>query len=320
MAGDGEFDFIRQRLQPLTEGDPAALDLADDAALLTPGAGEDLVLACDTLVAGVHFLETDTPQVVASRTLRTNLSDLAAMGAVPRAYLSAIAWPRELDADWRAAFTAALHREQAGFGLTLIGGDTTSTPGPLTISLTLVGTVPAGTALRRNGARIGDDVWISGVVGDAGLGLKAAGGAGGDLAACCAAYEAPEPRLALGQALRGFASAAIDVSDGLLADAGHVAMASRCAIRIDVDAVPHSPTAHAWLRDGGQVETLLTSGDDYELLFTASSDDSAALTALGGRLGLSLTRIGAVRDGAGVVAETADGRRLEPQTAGFTHF
>ncbi|WP_291842811.1 thiamine-phosphate kinase [Maricaulis sp.] len=321
MAGLGEFDFIRDRLRPLSEDDPAALDLADDAALLAPEPGEEIVLACDTLIAGVHFLDTDSPEVVASRALRSNLSDLAAMGAVPRAYLAAIAWPVTLDPDWRADFTRSLHREQSRFGLTLIGGDTTATPGPLTLSFTLIGRVPAGSALRRSGARIGDDVWVSGMIGDAGLGLRVASGSGGEgISACRRAYERPEPRLALGQALRDLASAAIDVSDGLLADAGHLASASGCALRIKVDAVPRSASAQAWLARGGEVEALLTSGDDYELLFTAPPDRRTALDGVSARLDLVLTRIGVVTDGSGVAAERADGSQLVPTRTGFTHF
>jgi len=324
MAGDGEFDFIRKQLLPLTEGDPAALGLADDAALLQPGPGQEMVLACDSLVAGVHFLDSDEPAVVAARALRSNLSDLAAMGARPRAYLAAIAWPDVLDADWREAFVRSLHREQSLFGLTLIGGDTTSTPGPLTLSLTLVGQVATGTARRRSGAMPGDDVWVSGVIGDGVLGLNSArSGAGvltGALAGALSRYQSPEPRLALGQGLRGLASAAIDVSDGLLADAGHIASASRCCLALDVDAVPVSPTATAWLSTGGSLETLVTGGDDYELLFTAPVDCRARLEALGEAGDVPLTRIGAVQRGEGVQARHRDGRLMQPARAGFTHF
>ena len=320
MAGDGEFDFIQKRLLPLTERDPAALGLADDAAILQPGPGQDTVLACDSLVAGVHFLASDPPAVVAARVLRTNLSDLAAMGARPRAYLAAIAWPEALDADWREAFVRALHREQSRFGLTLIGGDTTSTPGPLTVSLTLVGQVATGTAIRRSGANPGDDVWVSGVIGDGVLGLFSARNGARALSDALSRYQSPEPRLALGQDLRGLASAAIDVSDGLLADAGHLASASRCRLALDVDAVPVSPTATAWLSSGGDLEALLTGGDDYELLFTAPADCRDRVGALGEAAELTLTRIGSVRRGDGVQARHRDGRLMQPLRAGFTHF
>jgi len=320
MAGSGEFDFIRQRLKPLTENDPAALELTDDGALLAPVAGQEQVLACDTLVAGVHFLATDAPETVASRALRTNLSDMAAMGAEPQAYLSAISWPAGIDAAWRSTFVDALHEEQTRFRLNLIGGDTTSTPGPLTITLTLIGRVPTGSALLRSGARPGDEVWVSGIIGDAGLGLRAERDGVDCFAACRTAYMRPEPRLALGLALRDVASAALDVSDGLIADAAHLAASSNCQLALDVEAVPISPTAQANLAMAGGREALLTSGDDYELLFTAGTAQRDRLAALGDQLGVALTRIGEVRDGQGVVASRADGRSFEVSRAGFTHF
>ncbi|WP_323761174.1 thiamine-phosphate kinase [Maricaulis sp.] len=324
MAGDGEFDFIRTRLLPLTEGDPAALGLRDDAALLRPEPGHEIVLACDSLVAGVHFLDGDAPAVVAARALRTNLSDLAAMGARPRAYLSAIAWPEALDAPWRTAFVDALHVEQRAFGLALIGGDTTSTPGPLTLSMTLVGEVQTGTAIQRSGAVQGDEVWVSGVIGDGYLGLQAARGDRPDLPGALpgslARYQAPEPRLGLGQALRGLASAAIDVSDGLLADAGHIATASGCGLVIDPEAVPVSATATAWLGSGGELATLLTGGDDYELLFTVPAACRDRVEALARHGDVALTRIGVVQTGEGAVLRHRDGRLMQPGKAGFTHF
>ncbi|WP_339333397.1 thiamine-phosphate kinase [uncultured Maricaulis sp.] len=320
MAGDGEFDFIHKRLLPLMEGDPAGLDLADDAALLSHGPGEEFVLACDTLIAGVHFLQTDAPAVVAGRALRSNLSDLAAMGATPRAYLSALSWPAALPDAWRSAFVDGLAREQARFGLVLVGGDTTATPGPLTISLTLVGSLPAGAALRRAGASVGEDVWVSGMIGDATLGLEVARGDASMPAACRPAYERPEPRLELGQALRGVATSAVDISDGLLADAGHIAAASRCRLVLDVDTVPVSTAASGWLAAGGGLERLLSGGDDYELLFTAPPTQRPAIAAIGRDLGLNLTRIGRVEAGSGLLARRADGTRFETVRTGFTHF
>lgn len=320
MAGDGEFEFIRTRLLPLTEGDPAALGLADDAALLQAEPGQETVLACDSLVAGVHFLDSDTPAVVAARALRSNLSDLAAMGARPRGYLSAIAWPEALDAAWRESFVRALHCEQSRYGLVLIGGDTTSTPGPLTVTLTLVGQIETGTALRRSGARPGEDVWVSGMIGDGLLGLLSARKAGTELAGALERYQAPDPRLELGLALRGLASAAIDVSDGLLADAGHIAAASACSLTVEVDTVPVSPTARDWLESGGALDALLAGGDDYELLFTAPAGCRERIAALGLSLDTNLTRIGSVMAGEGVQARWGDGSLMQPRKSGFTHF
>ncbi|WP_297734293.1 thiamine-phosphate kinase [uncultured Maricaulis sp.] len=321
MAGDGEFDFIRRHLVPLSEGDPVALGLTDDAALLDPAPGESLVLACDTLIAGVHFRDKDTPQTVASRALRSNLSDLAAMGASPRHYLAALSWPRSLDAKWREAFLAGLHREQSRFGLALVGGDTTATPGPLTISLTLIGAVPSGAALTRSGACAGEDVWISGQIGDGFLGLMAAETGAESLAECLIRYTAPEPRLALGEALRGVASSAIDISDGLIADLGHIARTSGCGLDIEIDAVPLSSAGSAWLASPeGDVLRLLAGGDDYELAFTAAPGDRARIDAIGAGLDLPLTRIGRVAEGSGIQLRNGLGEVVAPDRGGFTHF
>lgn len=215
MGSGGEFEFIRTRLGPLTRNHEAALGLADDAAVLDPPPGCQLVLACDTLVAGVHFRTGDAPAVAAARAMRSNLSDMAAMGADPLGYLSALTWPQDGDAAWRDAFVTGLASEQALFGLPLLGGDTTATPGPMTVTLTLIGSVPAGTALLRSGARAGDDIWVSGTIGDAALGLAALAGEAGAPEALTDRYARPSPRLDLGRGLRGLATAAIDVSDGL---------------------------------------------------------------------------------------------------------
>ncbi|MHA6288510.1 thiamine-phosphate kinase [Maricaulis sp. CAU 1757] len=322
MAGDGEFDFIRSHLKALTRGDETALELSDDAAILQPPAGCELVLASDMLVEGVHFLATDSPQTAAARALRSNLSDLAAMGAEPMGYLASQAWPADRDAGWRAAFAAALSAEQAQFGLSLWGGDTTSTPGPLTISLTLIGRVPAGTALKRSGARAGDDVWVSGVIGDGLLGLHQARAGRDSGASALQRYQRPDPRLALGAMLRSVATACIDVSDGLVADAGHVAAASELALVIDAAAVPLSDEARAWLAGEGEtaLATLLTAGDDYELLFTAPGARRSDVADMSERLGVPLSRIGQAGAGEGVTLRGAGGAPIQVGTAGFTHF
>ena len=322
MSGTGEFDFIRTRLGPLTRNHAGALGLRDDAAILTPQPGQNLVLACDTLIEGVHFRAEDSPDVVAARALGSNLSDLAAMGAEPVGYLSALSWPREHDDAWRQAFTEALAALQARHDLSLLGGDTTSTPGPFCISLTLIGQVPSGAGLLRSGARPGDVVWVSGVIGDGALGLAAAQGRAGAPKACRPRYDAPEPRLALGVALRGLASSCIDVSDGLVADCTHLAEASAVAIDLHAADVPLSHAASDWVAEGGEggLERLLAGGDDYELVFTVPDGQSAAVKALGERLGLPLTRIGQVRDGAGVQVLDGENCPITLSRKGFTHF
>lgn len=322
MTRRGEFDFIRTRLVPLTRGHEAALGLSDDAALFAPPADTELVLATDMLVAGVHFLAGDTPQVAAWRCLRSNISDMAAMGARPLGYLAAIGWPEHLPETWREDFIRALGEDQTHFGLALWGGDTTSTPGPLTVALTLIGSVPRGQALRRSGAQAGDGLWVSGTIGDAVLGLDLASGKSDPGNYLLQRYRRPEPRVALGEALRGAASACIDISDGLVADAGHLSACSGVALDIEASRIPLSREAAQWCaaQDEAGLMRLITGGDDYELLFTAPRARDADIAALAGRLELRLTRIGEVKAGRRVQVLDADGGVLDIERAGFTHF
>lgn len=322
MAGAGEFGFIRTRLAPLTRGHPAALDLSDDAAVLTPDPACQLVVASDMLVAGVHFLESDPPEVAAERALRSNLSDLAAMGAEPLGYLSSIAWPAGVMQAWRDRFVDGLASAQDAFGISLLGGDTTTGPGPLTISLTMLGQVPTGSALLRHGAQIGEDVWVSGTIGDARLGLDVARGVLPANPVLLQRYQRPTPRLALGVGLRRLATACLDISDGLIADAGHIAAVSGVRLELQASQVPLSSQARSWLAGeyGASLIALVTGGDDYELLFCAPQASRAAVQALGAQLDLALTRIGTVRDGQGVALIGADDAVLETGAGGFTHF
>ena len=320
MASGGEFDFIRTRLGPLTRNHAAALGLRDDAAVLDVPAGQQLVLACDTLVAGVHFRTDDGAVVAAARAMRSNVSDLAAMGAEPLGYLSALSWPRGIELRWRDDFVAALAEEQDRFGLVLLGGDTTSTPGPMTVTLTLLGCVMEGTSLLRSGAIAGDDVWVTGTIGDAVLGLASLEGETGAPAELVSRYTHPMPRLAAGLALRGVATSAIDISDGLLADAAHIAEASALALEISADRVPLSAPARAWLDTGGEggLGRLLSGGDDYELLFTAPASRRTEVEALS--LDAPVTRIGRAVAGEGVTCLGSDGEPVTIDRAGFTHF
>ena len=317
---EGEFEFIARRLRPLATA-PGALDLIDDAALLDPTPDKQLVLAKDAMVAGVHFLEGDPPGQIAKKLLRVNLSDLAAMGAAPLGYLLALARSREIADDWLAEFCAGLAADNAAFGIGLLGGDTVSTPGPLTLSLTAVGEVPKGAALLRSGARAGDDIWVSGTLGDAALGLKVLQGelevAVDARAALIAHYRLPQPRLALGQALRGVAGAAIDISDGLVADLGHILEASGVGAELRADQLPLSAAA----RDlPGARDAALAGGDDYELLFTASPARRAEIAALARRLGLPLTCIGQIRAGSDLSILDAAGQEIKVAKRGWQHF
>lgn len=307
-----EFKLIARHFRPLAgEG---ALGLLDDAALLTPPPGQQIVLAADAMVAGVHFLPDDPPETIGRKLLRVNLSDLAAMGAAPLGYLMTIALTPGTTEAWLAGFVAGLAEDQRDFGIQVLGGDTVSTPGPLTLSLTILGQVPAGAALRRAGARPGDDVWVSGRIGDGYLGLRAARGETADPEGILARrYRLPEPRLALGLALRGLARACMDVSDGLLQDLSHLSRAGGCAAVVEGPLVPVSSSE-------APLAALVTGGDDYELLFAASPTDRAAVTAAGAASRTPVTRIGHFTQGAPHVSlRDGEGGDITPQKLGWSH-
>ena len=322
-----EFDWIDQCLRPLAADAPEALGLMDDAAVLPSRPGFDLVITKDAIVEGVHFLADDPPDLVARKLLRTNLSDLAAKGAEPYGYLLAIAWPASGGWARRRAFAEGLRQDQAAFGLRLFGGDTVSTAGPLAASATLLGWVPAGGMIRRGGARVGDIVLVSGTVGDGGLGLRAARGelsalSGPDRDWLADRYRLPRPRLGLREALRAHANAAADVSDGLIADAGHIAAASGVSLSLDLDRLPLSNAARAWLAGESDLLAaclqLASAGDDYELVLTAPPAEVGALQAAGETAGIPLTAIGDVRAGAGVTV-WSEGRAVPVPRAGWRH-
>src|SRR5919106_227542 len=307
---EGEFAFIARHLRPLASA-PGALGLVDDAALLDPRPGMQLVLTKDAMVAGVHFLEIDPPGRIAQKLLRVNLSDLAAMGATPIGYLLALARPRAIEDHWLAAFCAGLAEDNAAFGISVLGGDTVSTPGPLTLSLTAIGEVPGGEALLRSGARSGDDVWVSGTLGDSALGLAVLQGAlevGDPMRThLVERYRLPQPRLALGQALRGLARAAIDISDGPLADLGHIVETAGLGAEIHADLLPLAADLP------GAQDAALAGGDDYELLFTASPRQRSVIERLAEKLDLPLTRIGQMQAALGLRVLDAAGAEIHPK-------
>lgn len=319
----GEFGSIARYLAPLAG--PEGVGLLDDAALYTPPPGHQLVLTKDAMVAGVHFFADDSPTVVARKLARVNLSDLAAMGAEPAGYLLAFALPKAEAERWMKELAEGLAQTQALFGWTLWGGDTVSTDGPVTLSLTAIGTVPAGKALRRSGARAGDRIFVSGSIGDAALGLLVRQGALGHLGEAETDYllqrlYLPSPRLSLGVALRGIASAAMDVSDGLLADLGHVARASGLGARVIVERIPLSAVTRRVTTDTPALFERIFEGDDYELLFTVPPERAPDIAAIGASLGLALTEIGEMIDGAGVHLFHEGGAEAGPVTGGFRHF
>ena len=324
--GTGEFDLIERFFRPLSRAAPGAFALRNDGALLTPPAGASLVVTKDLMVAGVHYPEGEEPSTVARRLLRVNLSDLAAMGAAATAYALGLALPEDIADVWVEAFAAGLARDQEAFGVALIGGDTVATKGPAVLSLTAFGTVAGDACLTRAGAGEGDDIYVSGTVGDATLGLRAVRGGLADLtpedhAALAERFRLPVPRLALGAALVGLATCAIDVSDGLVADLGHLCEESGVAARINADAVPLSAAVRRAVDEGeAEIADLVTGGDDYELLFCAPPAERGAIEALGRRLELAVSRIGTIEHGQGVTVVDADGQPLALGRAGYTHF
>ena len=316
MIVPAEFSLIARHFRPLAG--PGALELRDDAALLTPPHGRQLVLTADAMVAGVHFLPDDPPDLVGRKLLRVNLSDLAAKGAIPLSYLMTVSTPRDTPDSWFAGFAAGLAQDQATYGVTLLGGDTTSTPGPISLSLTIIGHVAPGTAVHRFGAHAGDAIWVTGTIGDGALGLAAAQGRLSDPTGhLLDRYRLPQPRIGL--ALAGIASAAMDISDGLVQDLGHICSASGLAADIRLDVIPLSGPARAagpaWL------ETCLTGGDDYEILMTVPPSRQEALRVAAAAARIPVTEIGTMRAGAPEVSvKQADGSNLSLNRLGWSHF
>ena len=315
----GEFDLIARYFAPLS--DASGLNLQDDAAVLQPPAGQELVVTKDLMIEGVHFRASDGPGVAAQRLLRTNLSDLAAMGAQPVGVLLGLALKAPLDEAWITGLASALGADLREFDCTLLGGDTTTGAQTTVLSLTALGYVPSGQALERGGARPGDLVFCSGVIGDGYLGLHAGEDDWPDHPTLIARFQKPQPRLALGTRLRGVASSATDVSDGLLADLGHIAKASRCLIEVDAAAVPLSDAAIDYVgHHPHKLITLVTGGDDYELVFTISPSMQGKLTSIATDLGLKVTCIGRVLEGnPGVTLKDRDGRAINVGQAGYEH-
>lgn len=323
----GEFDRIRRHFRPLARSFPGALDLTNDAALIDVPVGRQLVVTTDGMVAGVHFLASDPPADIAAKLLRVNLSDLAAMGAEPLAYTLVTALPKSLGDEWLTAFAAGLGEDQARYGIGLAGGDSVSTSGPISLTVTAFGLVPTGEGLPRSGGRPGDLVFVTGSIGDAiaGLSIQLDGRApvDEDEAYLLGRLRRPEPRITVGPALRGLATAALDVSDGLVADLGHIAEESALRAEIDAFRVPLSDAARRLLERGETtIETLVTGGDDYELLFTAPPAARGALADLARRTGVPITEIGRLTAGATGTVDALDrsGNTLPLASRGWTHF
>lgn len=316
-----EFDLIKQYFQRARPG-RAVLGIGDDCALMAPPAGMQLAISTDMLVEGRHFFMGADPFMLGHKCLAVNLSDLAAMGAQPTAFTLALALP-ESGRAWLAGFSAGLFGLADQHDCELIGGDTTR--GPLTICITVFGHVKPGQALRRDAASVGDDIWISGTLGDARLALAAYLDEvpldGDSLQQAAQRMHMPSPRVALGMALaqQGLAHAALDISDGLVGDLGHILAASRVGARLDVDLLPAGPVLARQQRDLRRRFTV-AGGDDYELCFTAPPAQRDAIAAAGLACGTPVTRVGQVEAGQGLRFADADGHALALDVKGFDHF
>lgn len=326
--GSGEDALIANYFKPLAT-DPGAFNLADDAAILKASA-EDVVVKTDAIVEGVHFLPDDPPDTVARKALRVNLSDLAAKGAVPAGFVLTLAL-RSADDAWLEPFARALGEDATAFGCPLLGGDTVSTPGPVMISIAALGRVPAGKMVHRSGAKPGDRVIVTGTIGDASLGLNILkGGAvaaalAGETAArekLIARYRVPQPRNALALAVREFASASMDLSDGLAGDFAKLCAASGVSASIDVPSIPLSaPAAALVARNVAAIGALISAGDDYEIVCTVPEQRCAAFAEAARGVGVAVTSIGTIAAGAeGPRFLDAKGRALAVERPSYSHF
>jgi len=316
----GEFELIARYFTRSVDSAPRVeLGIGDDCALIDGGAATQWAVTTDLLSEGVHFLHDVDPESLGHKSLAVNLSDLAACGATPRCFFLALALPT-LDEDWVAAFCRGLFALADRSGCVLAGGDTTRSASGRAISITAMGEVPRGQALLRSGARVDDEIWVSGTLGDGALGLACRRGtAGVHDAAAIARLERPEPRVQLGGQLRGIASAAIDVSDGLAGDLGHILERSAVGATVRWDAIPRSEALKA-LPPGQQHEFVFRGGDDYELLFTAAPDAAGGIARAAVESGVSVTRIGVIRAGSGLTVVDEHGQAVDIAARAFDHF
>lgn len=327
-ASLGEFGRIERFFRPLAVGVPGAFDLTDDAAVLDVPYDQQLVVTADAMVGGVHFLPGDNPADLAHKILAVNMSDLAAKGAEPLAYSLVTALPRTIGDDWVEAFARGLGEAQKQFKVSLLGGDSVSTSGPLSLTVTALGLVPRTRMIRRKGARLGDALFVTGSIGDAALGLKLAQGAltqpvhEADRAFLLSRLHRPSPRLDFVASLRVFGTAALDISDGLIADLRHMAVASKARLQLDAQAVPLSgPAVRLLLGAPSLRRAILTGGDDYEVAFTAPASLAEDIAAAGSSAGIAVTRIGKVVEGEpGLEILGLDGTEADLGPGGWRHF
>ncbi|NVK32830.1 MAG: thiamine-phosphate kinase [Rhodobacteraceae bacterium] len=325
-----EFELIKRYFAPLAT-DAGSLELKDDAAVYTPLEGNELVLTKDMLAADVHFFESDPPEAVAAKALRVNLSDLAAKGATARSYLLGLALPHDWSPSWVERFASGLKGDQSAFDVTLVGGDTIHSGKNLMVSITAIGETRKGAAVRRNGARPGDLLYVTGTIGDAAAGLKERLEPGFAAKYCLSEEETrhildryllPQPRVKIAEVVRRYASAAMDISDGLISDAGHMARASGCQLSFRLEDIPFS-SALKTLRLASRDTFLkcLNGGDDYEILVAVPRNVSSAFEAVARKTGCQISAIGEVSAGDASVILSDNGTDISAATIpGFQHF
>ncbi|PSJ18311.1 thiamine-phosphate kinase [Nitrosomonas supralitoralis] len=318
-----EFDIIHRYFKRTATG--AVLGIGDDAALITSTTGIELAISTDTLVCGKHFFPDADPYKLGHKSLAVNLSDMAAMGAKPRWALLTLTIPNDLvnqNTAWISKFSDGFFALADSYQIELIGGDTTA--GPLNIGIQIIGEIAAGKALRRSGAKLGDDIWISGQIGDAALALqhelrnftlKST-----EIEQCLPALLTPTARVKLGQHLIGLTHSAIDISDGLMADLGHILTASEKAAYINIIDIPCSPVLKKYQQQSVAMNCLLAGGDDYELCFTAPKINRPKIETLAAELAIQLTRIGEIYSGEGLIVKDEQGNTMTFDTQGYDHF
>ncbi len=323
----GEEAIIADYFKPLTRGWPGALGLADDCATITPGPGQDLVIKTDPIRAGVHFFPDDSPHDIAWKALAVNVSDLAAKAARPVAYTLALSFPKQPERAWLRSFADGLDKAQDAFGCVLIGGDTDQADGPLSLAVTVFGEVPTSKMVRRGTPLSGDKVYVSGTLGDAALGLRmrsgghSAAGPSGPEAFLLDRYLRPQPRIGLRAALRAYATAAMDISDGLGKDLGRMCRAAGLGAIVRENRIPLSSAFQAIAPTAAEARrTLISAGDDYEILCTVRPQQSENFVALATACGVPVTHVGEITSGGQVDLIDEAGKPLDWGRAGYDHF
>ncbi len=314
-----EFDLIAQYFSPLAG--KAGLELMDDAACIKARPGYDCIISKDLLVEGTHFFEGANPFDLASKALAVNISDLAAKGAKPALYFLGLSLPVTIEENWVKSFSAGLQLAQNNYSIELAGGDTTSTHGPITISVTALGYVDEGSMITRSGAKVGDDIYVTGTLGDAAIGLRTLQKDASASGYLVARYHRPQARHKIGLSLQGIANSAADVSDGLLADLGHICKASKVGATVRREKLPLSPSTEAALRENSSFADLVWSGgDDYEILFTSSQSNRQQIEQLSSEVAVPITRIGTVEQNDGIRLVDHGGNLVQVNNVGFQHF